>query len=227
MRKIRIAERIFFGMIWFLSGVGAYILASFVMRTLLGQSLSFNLLGVVLTIVCFYSVVIIAYRTFLHFMPLPVGAIDLHSREEFIYHVYVLFFLFFFYPLILSNLVVVPLRRIMYRLLGAELGENTYPAGILYDPPLISIGKNAIIGADSKLIPHALEGEKLAHFAIKLGDNVTIGVNSTILAGSVIGSNAIVAAHSLVTKHTVIGPGEVWAGVPAKRIKSAAACEEK
>ena len=125
----------------------------------------------------------------------------------------------YFYPFILSGIIPVPYRRMMYKLLGAKIDSNTYPSGILFDPIFISIGKNGIIGAGSMLIPHALEGDRLAHYRISIGDNVTIGVNSTVLGGSKIGDNAIIAAHSLVPKNTIINNGEVWAGTPAKRIK--------
>lgn len=49
-------------------------------------------------------------------------------------------------------------------------------------------------------------------------DDVWIGHNSTIIAGVTIGAGSIVAAGSLVNKD--IPPCEVWAGVPAKKIKN-------
>jgi carbonic anhydrase/acetyltransferase-like protein (isoleucine patch superfamily) len=72
--------------------------------------------------------------------------------------------------------------------------------------------------------------------AIEIGDDVTIGHNvtlhgctvksgaligmgATVLDDAVIGEGAIVAAGALVLKNTVVGPGELWGGVPAKFIK--------
>jgi maltose O-acetyltransferase len=52
---------------------------------------------------------------------------------------------------------------------------------------------------------------------IIIGSNVWIGVNSIILAGVEIGDNSIVAAGSVVTKN--INHNELWAGVPATKIK--------
>ena len=45
-----------------------------------------------------------------------------------------------------------------------------------------------------------------------------IGLNTTILPGVTIGDNCVIGAGSLVNKS--IPSGEVWAGVPAKRICS-------
>jgi acetyltransferase-like isoleucine patch superfamily enzyme len=72
----------------------------------------------------------------------------------------------------------------------------------------------------SILTPHVLENKQLAIYRIKLGANVVIGAQSIILAGVVVGDNAVIAAGAVVPKFTIIGPGETWGGVPAKRIGS-------
>lgn len=59
----------------------------------------------------------------------------------------------------------------------------------------------------------------MSHVAIHIGDNATIGAKSIIMSYGKIGNSAIVAAGLVVLKHTQIGHGEVWAGVPAKRIR--------
>lgn len=51
---------------------------------------------------------------------------------------------------------------------------------------------------------------------IEIMDNCFIGANSTILQNVKIGPNAIVAAGSFVNRD--IPPGEVWGGVPARKI---------
>lgn len=47
-------------------------------------------------VVYVYAYTIVVYRIFLVIMPLPPGEIHPYSRSEFIYHVYVLFYLIFF-----------------------------------------------------------------------------------------------------------------------------------
>lgn len=159
------------------------------------------------------------YRVFLHVMPLREGDLAEGSREEFAAQVNVLFYLMLFNSLILTHFLPVPLKRLVYRALGAGLGPNTYSAGALLDPPLIEFGANCIIGHDAVLFCHAIEGKRFALSRIKVGDNVTIGATAVVMSGVTIGDGAIVSAGALVLKDTHIGPGEVWGGVPAKRLK--------
>ncbi len=51
-----------------------------------------------------------------------------------------------------------------------------------------------------------------------IGNNASIGSNATILGNVTIGSGAIIGSGSVVTKD--VPPGQIWAGNPAKRIKS-------
>ena len=52
--------------------------------------------------------------------------------------------------------------------------------------------------------------------AITIGNDVWLASNVTILKGVAIADGAVVAANSLVNKD--IGPNEIWAGTPAKKI---------
>ncbi len=47
-----------------------------------------------------------------------------------------------------------------------------------------------------------------------------IGMNAVVLDGADIGEHAIVAAGAVVLAGTRVGPCEVWAGVPARRVKT-------
>ncbi|MFH1291841.1 MAG: CatB-related O-acetyltransferase [bacterium] len=53
---------------------------------------------------------------------------------------------------------------------------------------------------------------------VKIGNDVWIGANSVILSGTEISNGAVVGAGSVVKQNTKIGPYEVWAGVPAKKV---------
>jgi hypothetical protein len=160
-----------------------------------------------------------AIRLFLRLAPLPQGKIAKGSRAEFAYHVYLLFYLILFYPIMRSGSVPVPVMRLIYLALGARLGANTYSSGIILDPPFVEIGSNSIVGQFALLVPHVIEGSDLAHYPIRIGNNVTIGAHSCVLSGVTIGDNAIVATGAVVSKGTRIKPGEVWGGVPAKLLE--------
>lgn len=174
---------------------------------------------VFLSIIMIYVFNITIYRLFLWKFPLYEGEYPEGSKGDFIYHVYVLYYLILFNPLTPSLLIPVPLMRLIYVALGARLGSNTYSAGAILDPPLVLIGDNTIIGYDSVLCPHAVEGQRVIFSRINIGNNVTIGMKAIIMAGVTIEDDGIVAAGSVVTKGTHIKAGELWGGIPAKKLK--------
>ena len=79
----------------------------------------------------------------------------------------------------------------------------------LYEKSTITIGDYVSVGHNV-----TIHGADVHDYAL-------IGMGSTLLDGVVVGEGAIVAAGSLVLKNTLIGPYEVWGGVPAKFIKKA------
>jgi carbonic anhydrase/acetyltransferase-like protein (isoleucine patch superfamily) len=64
----------------------------------------------------------------------------------------------------------------------------------------------------------------IAHNAIVHGctihDNVLVGMGSILMDHAVVESNSIIAAGAVVSKGTVVESGSVYAGVPAKKIKT-------
>lgn len=178
--------------------------------------------GVVLTLGGFLFVqgfAIVVHRLYMRFNPLLEGEVPEGSQQEFIYHVYVLFYLIFFYPVMRSGFWPAPFMRLYYLALGAKLGANTFSQGYIFDPLFVQIGNNSVVGQNAMLVPHAIEGAKLVHESIIIGDDVTIGGLATILPGVRIDNGAVVAIGAVVPKGTHIGPGEVWGGIPAKRIR--------
>lgn len=170
-------------------------------------------------VACVYVYAVAIYRLFLAAMPLPAGEIPENSRAEFVYHVYVLFYLIFFNAIMRSGVPPIPFMRLFYKALGARLGDNTYSSGLIYDPLFVAIGHDSVIGESALLVPHVIEGARLAHYPIRIGNHVTIGAHAIVLAGVKIDDGAIVSAGAVVTKDTRIGSGEVWGGVPAKMLK--------
>ena len=179
-----------------------------------------ELLSVALWIFFFFSFAIFIYRLFLSLYPLKQGEVPHDSGLELVYHIYILFYLVLFYSLIRSKLIPVPYQRIIYLALGAKLGHNTYCSGTILDPILTEVGENTILGEDSLLFAHALEGDRLSHQRIRIGNHVTIGAKSIIMSGVTIGNGAIIAAGSVVLKHTDIKDNEMWGGSPARFIKT-------
>ena len=77
-----------------------------------------------------------------------------------------------------------------YQKCGTTIGNN------------VSIGHNAIV------------------HGCTIHDNVLIGMGSVVMDNAVVGSNSIIAAGAIVTEGTIVEEFSIYAGIPAKKIKS-------
>lgn len=104
------------------------------------------------------------------------------------------------------------------------------------EPYLVSIGNHNRISFECVFMTHDggrwvldnLYSSKkpfLKFGTIKIGDNNFIGARVMINPGVTIGNNCIIAAGSIVTKD--IPSGEVWGGIPAKKIMTIEAYRDK
>lgn len=218
MRKIKPGQILVFSLLLSLA-IALAILSS---KWLLGGLRLGDFRGIALLCGCaafLYLYAIALYRLFLALFPLLPGEIPRDSRQEFIYHVYVLFYLLVFYPVLRSGIPPAPFMRLFYQALGARLGTNTYSQGLIHDPIFVDIGHDSTVGQGALLIPHVIEGDKLGHYPIRIGNHVTVGANACVLSDVQIGDHAIVATGAVVPKGSRIGEKEVWGGVPARLIK--------
>lgn len=114
-----------------------------------------------------------------------------------------------------------------------EMGDNCsiwYNAVLRGDVHFIKMGHHvnvqdgAVIHCTYKTSPTTIGNYvSIAHNAIVHGctidDNVLIGMGAIVMDNAHVESNSLVAAGALVLKGTHIKSGEVWAGVPAKKVK--------
>lgn len=89
----------------------------------------------------------------------------------------------------------------------------------------VNIQDNATIHATYQKSPTTIGNNvSIGHNAIVHGctihDNVLIGMGAIIMDDCVVESNSLIAAGAVVTKGTHIKEGELWAGVPAKKVKN-------
>jgi isopentenyl-diphosphate delta-isomerase type 1 len=73
--------------------------------------------------------------------------------------------------------------------------------------------------APTKIGNHVSIGHRAIVHGCTIHDHVLIGMGAIVMDGVVVESNAIVGAGAVVTEGSHIRSGEVWAGVPAKKIK--------
>ncbi len=114
---------------------------------------------------------------------------------------------------------VTPLLPLYHRLMGARIGRRVQiNTAVVADQNLIEIGDDTVIGGDVTLVCHSAERGRLVTAPVRIGKGVTIGLMAVVFPGCVIGDGAIVAAGAVLSKGTRIRPGEIWAGVPARRV---------
>ncbi|MGP8215616.1 MAG: gamma carbonic anhydrase family protein [Bacteroidia bacterium] len=77
-----------------------------------------------------------------------------------------------------------------------------------YQKTITTIGNNVSIGHNA--IVHGCT----------LHDNVLIGMGAIIMDNAVVNSNSLIAAGAVVLEGTIVEEGSVYAGIPAKKIKS-------
>jgi len=115
-----------------------------------------------------------------------------------------------------------------------EMGDNCsvwFNAVVRGDVHFIKIGNNVniqdgvVVHCTYKKSPVTIGNNvSIAHNAIVHGctihDNVLIGMGAIVMDDAVVGSNSIIAAGAVVSQGTVVESGSVYAGIPAKKIKS-------
>ena len=168
---------------------------------------------------CFYAVLFIGNGLCLRLWPFP-DELVLTPSTHFAFYTYSLFWLFVFLPVLRSFFLPPGVRRLLYRFLGTPMGKNTYPIGIVLDPPLVEFGDNVAIGFESVFSAHAFEGQRFVLGRIRVGNRATIGARAMIMPGVTIEEDAIVAAGAIVSKGTRVGRKEVWGGIPARKLKT-------
>ena len=92
----------------------------------------------------------------------------------------------------------------------------------------VNVQDNAMLHCTYEKFPLIIGNNvSIGHNAIVHGctiqDNVLIGMGAIVMDDSLVESNSIVGAGSVVIQGTHIKSGEVWAGIPAKKIKDISA----
>lgn len=115
---------------------------------------------------------------------------------------------------------------------GMLIGENcdiSKSANFGSEPWLIKIGNNVRITQKVQFITHdgglwtlrkmgLIDKESVKYGKITIGDNCNISWNTIIMPNVEIGENCVIAAGAVVTKN--VPSGEVWGGIPAKKIET-------
>jgi len=119
----------------------------------------------------------------------------------------------------INFLRVTPLLPLFHRMMGMRIGKRVQiNTAVIGDSNLIEIGDDTIIGGDVTLVAHAAERGQLVAERVIIGKRVTVGLMVVLFPGCRIGDDAVLAANAVLAKGTIVGPGEIWGGVPAKKL---------
>jgi len=120
---------------------------------------------------------------------------------------------------VLVHTIPSPICNAYYRLAGAKIGRGVQINSInVNDPSTITIEDKVVIGGRSVINGHLVEKGQLVLARVILEKGCLIGSGTTIQPGVKIGAGAVIATNGLVGKWKNIPAGEVWAGLPAKKI---------
>jgi acetyltransferase-like isoleucine patch superfamily enzyme len=119
----------------------------------------------------------------------------------------------------LPFVTLTPFGTWFLRAMGMRIGRGSYVnTEFISDPRLIEVGAHAVIGGSVHLFAHYAGGGHLNLAPVTIGDRVTIGQMATVMGDVRIGNDAVVLPHAVVLPGTRIGAGELWGGVPARRM---------
>jgi non-ribosomal peptide synthetase-like protein len=117
-------------------------------------------------------------------------------------------------------LALSPLLNTYLRLMGARLGKGVLiNSKYVHDWSLLEIGDGAVIGGDAVISCHVAERGKILLAPVRIGKGALIGQRAVIMPGAEVGDGAVVGAQALVLKGQKIPAGEVWVGIPARRLE--------
>jgi len=116
---------------------------------------------------------------------------------------------------------------------GLHLGDGVYlNDGYFIDPShchLIRIEDGVVFGPKVTVLAHDASprayGGKTRVQAVRLGRGCFIGAAAVILPGTEVGESSVIGAGSVVSG--CIPAGEIWAGSPARRLRSVIEAREK
>jgi acetyltransferase-like isoleucine patch superfamily enzyme len=115
---------------------------------------------------------------------------------------------------------VTPFLPLYHRLMGMKVGRRVqFNTAVVADQNLIEVGDDSVVGGDVTLVCHAAERGFLTIAPVRIGRRVTLGLLSVVMPGCELGDDSVLASGAVLAKGTRVGPGELWGGVPARRIE--------
>jgi len=118
--------------------------------------------------------------------------------------------------------------NLYYSMMGMKIGQGAQlNSPNINDAYMIEIGSKTVIGGGAAINGHLFEKDGIHLAKVTIGSNCVIGSGAFIAPGCVIGDRAVIASRAVLPKFTIIPPGEIWGGIPARRIRGASLDESE
>ena len=110
-----------------------------------------------------------------------------------------------------------PFKPLVWRTLGVRIGRRVFDDGAwMTERTLVSIGDDCTLNQGSGLQSHSLEDGVFKSDHIVMGAGCTLGTAAFVHYGVTMGEGAVLEADAFLMKGEQVGPGEHWAGNPAR-----------
>ena len=147
--------------------------------------------------------------------PFKGGYYSIHALPWFLHNGLFYLVRFTFLPFV----TLTPFGVWFLQAMGMKIGRHAFiNTEYISDPCLITVGQDAALGGSVRIFAHYGGGGNLVIAPVVIGDRATLGLACCIMGDVVIGDDAVILPESVVLPGSRVGVGEVWGGVPARRI---------
>jgi non-ribosomal peptide synthetase-like protein len=114
-----------------------------------------------------------------------------------------------------------PLLSLYFRGLGARIGHRVNINTLtLWDWDMLTIEDDAILGGESVIQGHLVDGGRIHMDRVIIGKQATVGSRASVMPGCQVGARSTLAANAVMKKNDKVPDDEIWGGIPAKFVKA-------
>jgi hypothetical protein len=113
-----------------------------------------------------------------------------------------------------------PMPDSLYPLFGLKKRKGVSILTRIWDPDILDIGENTLIGPGAIVSGHHIRNGILHRKRVIIGKNVTIGANTIMGVGVIIGDNTMVGYGSTIPPNWHLDADSLYSGVPVKKLKT-------